>query len=263
MVTHLLYIPMAHFYNCKDTTDPSFEPDIETPAKARKVNKVYPSVTTVLGIVKDAFLDSIYKPRMMTDLARKNPFLPWQELERMTYGFRKHPATNEDIPSSEFGTAVHKTIEDMIESLIWDRMRELPEGREYDDWAEPFYQWVLDNDVKPIACERIIADNRIKIAGSVDFIGHDSDGKVFLADYKCRTNTKGKAKTYDKDCQQLAIESWMLMKQHKLDYLPSCISVVIDCDTKKHHHKVWDSDEMQKGIKVAKKCAELYWLLRV
>ena len=263
MVTHLLYIPMAHFYNCKDTTDPSFEPDIETPAKARKVNKAYPSVTTVLGIVKDAFLDSIYKPRMMTDLARKNPFLPWQELERMTYGFRKHPATNEDIPSSEFGTAVHKTIEDMIESLIWDRMRELPEGREYDDWAEPFYQWVLDNDVKPIACERIIADNRIKIAGSVDFIGHDSDGKVFLADYKCRTNTKGKAKTYDKDCQQLAIESWMLMKQHKLDYLPSCISVVIDCDTKKHHHKVWDSDEMQKGIKVAKKCAELYWLLRM
>tara|TARA_R110002020_G_scaffold205051_4_gene409526 strand:- start:1880 stop:2644 length:765 start_codon:yes stop_codon:yes gene_type:complete len=254
---------MAHFYNCKDTTDPSFEPDIETPAKARKVNKVYPSVTTVLGIVKDAFLDSIYKPRMMTDLARKNPFLPWQELERMTYGFRKHPATNEDIPSSEFGTAVHKTIEDMIESLIWDRMRELPEGREYDDWAEPFYQWVLDNDVKPIACERIIADNRIKIAGSVDFIGHDSDGKVFLADYKCRTNTKGKAKTYDKDCQQLAIESWMLMKQHKLDYLPSCISVVIDCDTKKHHHKVWTPDEMQKGIKVAKKCAELYWLLRM
>ncbi len=263
MVTHLLYIPMAHFYNCKDTTDPSFEPDIETPAKARKVNKVYPSVTTVLGIVKDAFLDSIYKPRMMVDLARKNPFLPWQELERMTYGFRKHPATNEDIPSSEFGTAVHKTIEDMIESLIWDRMRELPEGREYDDWAEPFYQWVLDNDVKPIACEKIIADNRIKIAGSVDFIGHDSDGKVFLADYKCRTNTKGKAKTYDKDCQQLAIESFMLMKQHKLDYLPSCISVVIDCDTKKHHHKVWDSDEMQKGIKVAKKCAELYWLLRM
>jgi len=202
---------MAHFYNCKDTTDPSFEPDIETPAKARKVNKVYPSVTTVLGIVKDAFLDSIYKPRMMVDLARKNPFLPWQELERMTYGFRKHPATNEDIPSSEFGTAVHKTIEDMIESLIWDRMRELPEGRDFDEWAEPFYKWVQEKNVKPIACEKIIADNRIKIAGSVDFIGHDAEGQLFLADYKCRTNTKGKAKVYDKDCQQLAIESWMLI----------------------------------------------------
>ena len=254
---------MAHFYNCKDVTEPVFEAEIETPAKAKKQHKVFPSVTTVLAIVKDAFLDSIYKPRMMVDLARKHPRDDWRDLERMTYGFREHPATGETIPSSEFGTSVHKTIEDMIESLIWDRMRELPEGRDFDEWAEPFYQWVLDNDVKPIACEKIIADNRIKIAGSVDFIGHDSDGKVFLADYKCRTNTQGKAKVYDKDCQQLAIESFMLMRQHKLDYLPACISVVIDCDTKKHYHKEWTPKEMEKGIKVAKKCAELYWLLRM
>jgi len=254
---------MAHFYNCTDIKQPEFEPDIETPAQARKVNKVYPSVTTVLGIVKDAFLDSIYKPRMMVELARKHPSLQWQELERMTYGFRTHPETGETIPSSEFGTAVHKTIEDMVESLIWDRMRELPEGRDFDDWAEPFYDWVQDNNVKPVACEKIIADNRIKIAGSVDFIGHDAEGQLFLADYKCRTNTKGKAKVYDKDCQQLAVESWMLSREHKLSYLPKCISVVIDCDTKKHHHKVWTPEEMEKGIKVAKKCAELYWLLRM
>ena len=109
----------------------------------------------------------------------------------------------------------------------------------------------------------IIANNRIKIAGSVDFIGHDSDGKLFLADYKCRTNTNGKAKTYDKDCQQLAIESFMLMKEYNLNYLPKCRSVIIDCDTAKHYHKEWTEDDMQKGIKVAKKCAELYWLLRM
>ena len=77
------------------------------------------------------------------------------------------------------------------------------------------------------------------------------------------TNTKGKAKTYDKDCQQLAIESFMLMKEHNLKYLPSCRSVVIDCDTHKHYHREWSQEEMQKGIKVAKKCAELYWLLRM
>ena len=181
----------------------------------------------------------------------------------MTYGFRTHPESGETIPSSEFGTAVHKTIEDMVESLIWDRMRELPEGREFDEWAEPFYKWVQEKNVKPIACEKIIADNRIKIAGSVDFIGHDAEGQLFLADYKCRTNTKGKAKVYDKDCQQLAIESWMLSREHKLSYLPKCISVVIDCDTKKHHHKVWTPEEMENGIRVAKKCAELYWLLRM
>ena len=55
----------------------------------------------------------------------------------------------------------------------------------------------------------------------------------------------------------------MMMKEHKLDYLPECISVIIDCDTKKHYHKVWSEDDLDKGIKVAKKCAELYWMLRM
>lgn len=253
---------MAHFYNCTDISEPEFEPEVETPAKAKKLNKVFPSVTTVLGIVKDAFLDSIYKPRMITTLARKYPELQWQDIERLTYGTREHPMTGQTIESSEFGTTVHKVIEDHI-SHFWLGVDKAPEDTAWNDWAEPFIVWVESNNVKPIACEKVIANNRIKIAGSVDFIGHDSEGQLFLADYKCRTNTKGKAKVYDKDCQQLAIESWMMMRQHNLSYLPSCISVVIDCDTKKHHHKVWTSEDMEKGIKVAKKCAELYWLLRM
>ena len=105
---------MSHFYNCNDVLNPEFEADIMTPAQARKVAKVYPSVTTVLGIVKDAFLDSIYKPRMMAQLARAYPSLAWQELERLTYGTREHPETGETIESSEFGTTVHKVIEDFI-----------------------------------------------------------------------------------------------------------------------------------------------------
>ena len=48
-----------------------------------------------------------------------------------------------------------------------------------------------------------------------------------------------------------------------MDYLPACRSIVIDCDTMEHHHRVWTPEEMQVGIKVAKKCAELYWLLRM
>ena len=84
---------MSHFYSCNDILNPQFEADILTPAQARKVKKVYPSVTTVLGIVKDAFLDSIYKPRMITQLAREYPHLAWQDIERLTYGTREHPIT--------------------------------------------------------------------------------------------------------------------------------------------------------------------------
>ena len=253
---------MAHFYNCTDVSDPEFEGDITTPAQAKKKTKVYPSVTTVLGIVKDSFLDSIYKPKMITSLARQFPHLVWQDIERLTYGTREHPITGDTIESSEFGTTVHKVIEDHVDyNFLYSDQQ--PESSVWDEWATPFVEWIQAEGVKPIACEKIVASNRIKIAGSVDFIGHDSDGQLFLADYKCRTNTKGKAKTYPKDCQQLAIESFMLMKEHGLDYLPACRSVVIDCDTKKHHHKDWKQEEMQKGIKVAKKCAELYWLLRM
>lgn len=253
---------MPHFYNCQDIGDPMFCPDIQTPAKARKERRVYPSVTTVLGILKDPFLDGIYKPRMITEIARDKPELTWQDVERLTYGTREHPITGQIIESSEFGTTVHKVIEDQVSwEYGWSETE--PEETEWDQWASPFLDWVKRTGVQPIACERIIANNRIKIAGSVDFIGYDEDGKLFLADYKCRTNTGGKAKTYAKDCQQLAIESYMLMKLHKLDYLPGCISVVIDCDTKEHHHKEWSPDEMHDGIRIAKKCAELYWLTRM
>jgi len=253
---------MAHFYSCEVSGYPIFEPEITTPAQAKKKRKTYPSVTTVLGIVKDEFLDSIYKPSKITELAREFPHLDWHEVERLTYGTRTHPATGETISSADFGTEVHKTIEEIVNSEIL--MHSSPRRADvYDDWANPFIRWIEETGVRPIACEYIVANSRLKIAGSVDFIGYDADDKIFLADYKCRTNTRGKAKVYDKDCEQLAIESYMLMKERKLDYLPACISVVIDADTKFHFHRKWTEAEMQKGIKVAKKCAELYWLKRM
>ena len=245
---------MSHFYT--SSKNPQFLEDVTTPHQALKKGRAYPSVTTVLGIVKDDFLDSIYMPRKLVDLAREHPTQHYSVLKEWCYGFREHPFTGEMISSSEFGTAVHKRIEDWL-------MDGEGEATAYDDWASPFISWVNEEGVQVVDCEYIVSDSRFKIAGSIDFIGLDKDEKVFLADYKCRTNTKGKAKCYDKDCQQLGIEAYMMMKEHKLDYLPGCISVIIDCDTKKHYHKVWSEDELDKGIKVAKKCAELYWMLRM
>lgn len=253
---------MAHFYDCKN--EPTFDPDVGTPFQAKKKGtKIYPSVTTVLGIVKDEFLDSIYKPRMMYELTLQGAGDSWQEVERLTYGTRTHPETGDTIQSSEFGTAVHETIEDMINSLIYDQKRELPHNYDYDEWGTPFYNWVIENEVRPVACEKLISNSYIKIAGSIDFIGYNKEGTLFLADYKCRTNTKGKAKTYAKDCEQLAIEAWMIMKDHKLDYIPECRSVIIDCDTKEHHHRVWTPEEMEWGITNAKLASKLYWAKRM
>jgi len=45
--------------------------------------------------------------------------------------------------------------------------------------------------------------------------------------------------------------------------LPKCISVIIDCDTKKHYHKEWSADEMKIGIQNFKYTAKLYWNKRM
>ena len=252
---------MSHFYKYNGG-DPIFLEDVATPAKAKKVKGAMPSVTTVLAIMKDPFLNDIYQPREMTRIAREQPGLTWGQVKDLTYGLRKHPITAKMIPSSEFGTAVHERIEHHVKSDILDI--ELGEKRNlWDDWALPFVDWYKSENVTPMAAEQMIGNNTIKIVGSVDFIGKDAGGKAFLADYKCRANCKGKAKVYDKDLYQLAIEAWMLQKQCNLDYTPGCISVCIDTDTCEHFHKVWDEDEINYGIDVAKLCAKLYWKTRM
>jgi hypothetical protein len=244
---------MAHFYS--SARDPKFLENVQTPAQARKNGKAYPSVTTVLGIVKDDFLDSIYQPREMVKLARENPTADWQEIKEMTYGFRTHPFTGEKISSSEFGTAVHKRIEEWL-------LEGYGKASPYDDWAKPFIDWVNENNIEVLDCEYVISDSRWKIAGSVDFIGKYPNGKAFMADYKCRS-CDGKGKFYTKDCKQLAIESAMLRKKFKLDYYPEIISVCICSNTAEHFHKVWSSEEFNYYLESAKLSAKIYWLERI
>ena len=174
---------MSHFYSCKNPSEPQFEAEVGTPAQARKSGEdVYPSVTTVLGIVKDSFLDDVYKPRMLTELARDNPDLPWSDLTEMVYGTRPHPKDGELIPSHEFGTSVHATIERMINHQILGIQKDPGESC-WDKWASPFLDWITENNVQVIACEKLVSHGGIKIAGSVDFVGM-KDSRIFLADYK-------------------------------------------------------------------------------
>ena len=244
---------MAHFYS--SSKKPQFLKDITTPHQARKRGRSYPSVTTVLGIVKDDFLDSIYTPRKLVDLAREHKEVHYSILKEWVYGFREHPFTGELIPSSEFGTAVHKRIEEWL-------LEGEGEATAYDDWAKPFIDWVNEEGVQVVDCEYIVSDSRFKIAGSIDFIGIDKDEKVFLADYKCR-NCKGKGKFYPKDCKQLAIESVMLAKKLKLDYFPKIRSVCICTETAEHYHKQWTDNEFNYYFECAKLSAKTYWLERM
>ena len=118
----------------------------------------------------------------MVELARQNDCLDWRDVEQLTYGTREHPISGDVISSSEFGTTVHHCIEQWVNHLWLGE--DAPEETPWDMWAMPFIEWIESNAVRPIACERLVACNRIKIAGSVDFIGHDAG-----ASYSLRTTS--------------------------------------------------------------------------
>ncbi len=246
---------MAHFYTAEKL--PKFLPEVETPAQARKHKEAWPSVTTVLSIVKDSFLDSIYIPQKMVDLAR-SPHLSqhdWRSLKDMTYGFREHPWTGEMIPSSEFGTSVHKRIEELLKG-------EGSQATPWDDWALPFVKWVNDQEIEVMATEYVVGHPGLKIAGSIDFVGKRRDGTIFLADYKTR-KTSGSGVFYPKDCKQLIIESWMLSELLKLEYIPDCLSVCIDTTNANHWHLWWSDKSKNFYLDSARQLAKIYWQERM
>lgn len=246
---------MSHFYNCEAKP---YLTEANTPAQARKIG-AYPSVTTVMGIIKDPFLDVIWSPRKYIDLARLHPSATPMEIDRLKYGSRTSPVTGDQIPSSEFGTSVHERLERHTNS-IRDGLEPVMDTP-WDAWTEPFLKYVEEESIEPYASEMVVYNDDVRVAGSVDFIGRLPDGKLMMADYKCR-DCKGKGgKFYEKkDCTQLAIESWMLSEMLCLDYLPSVMSICIDTETKKHYNKVWSDERVQMGIDRFKLCAKIYWM---
>ena len=70
---------MSHFYATKAKT-PSLVEDVQTPAKAKKIEGMYPSVTTVISILKDDFLHGIWMPKKITEIARYNPNIGYEEV---------------------------------------------------------------------------------------------------------------------------------------------------------------------------------------
>ena len=251
---------MAHFYDCKDRKKPQLITEVTTPAQARKHGKkTYPSITTIIGqTIKDPFLDGIHKPRSMVKYARMEEHWnkEWKEIEQLCYGLVESP-DGRTISSAEFGTSVHEAIEKKLWTLKFGGQFE---ESIYDPYAEPFVDWVIQNCYYIVGVEHKIADNLIKSCGSIDVILKDMEkNQMFICDYKCRKSKQ----FYPKDLWQMAIECEMLRRNYKLDYLPLCVSVCIDINTKKHYHKHWTLEEMEEAIQIVKLISKLYWKVRM
>jgi hypothetical protein len=250
---------MAHFYDCKKLDTPKLLSDVTTIKQALKAGpKVFASVTTIIGqTIKHPFLDSIHKPRTMVKYARMEEHWDkdWKEIEQLCYGMVEDPYGSL-IPSSEFGTNVHNSCEKLLDCYVHG---DQPEYSVYDAWAEPWLDWIIEQGHEIVATELPIADGTIKTCGTIDAVIKGAhSGEMILCDYKCRKSKQ----FYDKDLWQLAIESWMLKRRYKLDYLPQCMSICIEVGSKKHHHKCWSIEEQENAIEIVKLISKLYWKLR-
>lgn len=243
----------GHFYDCKNTP---YLTEAKTPVQARKL-KAYPSVTTILSIQMSDFLHNIWMPKKMVELARDNPMASVAHLKKLKYGTRISPETGEKILSSDFGTAVHQRLEEVLNNRI-DSRGLSNSTSPYDEWVEPFIDYIDENEIIPISCERILYCDKMQSAGSVDLIA-ERDGRLHLYDYKCR-DTKGTGgKFYEtKDCTQLAIEAKWLQDTEELNYLPMVTSVCICTESRKHYHKDWNKTQMRKAITRFKHLNRLY-----
>jgi len=247
---------MSHFYDC---TQEPFLTKARTPSQAKKLGAL-PSVTTILSSKKSDFLDNIWTPRKLVELARQHPHASSRDLSEMKYGFRTNPIDGKPISSSEFGTAVHARLEHQIESIMRTGNIDQESVVVWDRWALPFINFMSDHDIEPIATEKILFCNKFKSVGSVDLIAK-VEGKYHLFDYKCR-DTKGTGGKFyeEKDCTQLAIEARFLKDTMELDYDPGITSVCICVESKKHYHKNWTKAQAKKGVTRFRYLSKLYWM---
>tara|TARA_X000001382_G_scaffold31423_1_gene20358 strand:- start:10081 stop:10842 length:762 start_codon:yes stop_codon:yes gene_type:complete len=243
-----------HIYDYSDKEKPVLS-KIETVTKIKEMPWMYPSVTTILNILPNHFID-VWKVKTAIELKGKNPDYTYEQITQHMWGLPISPATGEKIASSEFGTAAHDRVEKLVNAMINSKS---VDQDPYDDFALPVMEYFDQQDIIPVEAEKLIACHNLKIAGRLDLIAK-KEGKLCLFDYKFRDcSEKEKGKFYDKDCYQLAIESFMLKNEKKLDYLPDIYSICICNSMGKVYTKKWSTMMLDRGIFKAHAARDFYF----
>lgn len=222
-----------------------------TESQARKQG-AFASVTTALGAIKDTFLDEVWKPKKLVLSAESNPRRAGENddeyvkrISAIMWGIRTR-WDGEEFGSADFGTAIHAELEK------WNLDHNYEFEHQWEmyclGWPGEYHKLFSET----LAAEKLVADEDFWIAGTIDLLALDHNGKVCLADYKVRGAFKdGKGFTAPKDIRQLAIEAEIIRKQYDLDYLPQCYSVIIDCESGEYYVNKWTPYMMEKGMREA------------
>jgi hypothetical protein len=243
-----------HIYNFTDKDNPILS-DIQSITKIKEMPWMYPSVTTVLGIIPNPFIDA-WKVKRAIEIKGDNPNMEYEEIIQVMWGQPICPCSGDKIASSDFGIKAHDRVEKLINASM---QGDVIDFDPYDDFAKPVIEYLEDNDFEPYLTEELIACHKMKIAGRLDLIAKKDD-KFCLFDYKFRDcSGKDKGKFYDKDCYQLAIESYMWKGIKGINYMPDIYSICICSSTGRVFVKKWTRMMLDRGIFKAKSARDFYF----
>lgn len=230
----------AHWYDCSNGEGKTQHD--ATLREARKQN-LYPSVTTV---DKEEFPNEFltqWKMNEMANSAYDNPPMAHEEKEAYVnrlYELSGHKAAT----AADFGKELHAAIDDYPQLSLDDQLK---------PWIEEFGNWYDDFIVMPHAKEKIVWDDDLGVAGTMDFSGCSRDHGDIIIDWKSQRlkedkNGKVKPNFYPGWCRQLSFYGVCEAKKANTypKSMPTIASVVIDSNKPRPPIvKIWSQEEVR------------------
>lgn len=128
-----------------------------------------PSVTSILGIIREEYLEKWFMREAIQIWADKGG----EHKDAVTEVFSR------ESPNAMFGTSVHEVGEVWMKREIFPIVEDAVRAH-----AAPMLKWFEKNVKRPIFAERLLGSRELRTAGSADFGFEDMSGRLVLADLK-------------------------------------------------------------------------------
>ena len=208
----------------------------ERPTTLRDARKegLLPSVTTVLGILKNPVLEKWKLENILTAALT----LPRIEGETVT-DFARRAAIDADSvgrKAAGFGTLMHAAMESWALHGQWVR------DPVVDAHMGHFTKWWTDNIVRVVAVEQSVVGKE-GYAGKYDLLAEHQAHGLCLIDYKTQNVKKGTPGFYESWARQLAAY------RHASGLKCGLLSLVIDSNVASPPvEKLWPAEEVEDGL---------------
>jgi hypothetical protein len=229
----------SHWY------DKDGQPAYDATLREAKKYGLYPSVTSIIGILEKPPITS-WAVNLMSEVCWNNASEDCEALS--DYRERIEPIYQEKRKkAAEVGSAIHDYIQEYMEGANGRPSGKRVQG--YEKQCELIEMW-LDDNVEWAECEKSFSwfVNDLGYGGKIDIYGRLNDGRLFIADFKTQ-DLKGKDKPnwYDEWKWQLsAYRSYL--NATSINETSVALSVVIDTgDIKQIHSREYSDEEMGKA----------------